>query len=106
MPEAAVNAYAKLNLTLDILHRREDGYHDLCMVMQSISLHDRIVLRTTESGGITLSCGAAYLPAGRGNLAFRAAEAFFSGDRAAESGPSYRYGENDPGLCRHGRRQQ
>lgn len=87
MPEAAVNAYAKLNLTLDILRRREDGYHDLCMVMQSISLHDRIVLRTTESGGITLSCGATYLPAGRGNLAFRAAEAFFQAT-----------GQRNPGL--------
>ena len=37
-------AWAKLNLTLDVLGKREDGYHDLCMVMQSVTLHDTLTL--------------------------------------------------------------
>ena len=78
MSELTVNAYAKLNLTLDILRRREDGYHDLCMVMQSISLHDTITLRRTDTGRIVLISGADFLPGGHDNLAFRAAEAFFA----------------------------
>ena len=46
-----VKAYAKLNLTLDILRRREDGYHDLQMVMQSISLCDDLVISPAEGWG-------------------------------------------------------
>lgn len=77
MAEITVNAYAKLNLTLDILRRRDDGYHDLRMVMQSISLHDKVFLQQNDSGRITLESGAYYLPCDRNNLAYRAAEAFF-----------------------------
>ena len=77
MTEITVLAHAKLNLTLDILGRRPDGYHDLRMVMQSISLCDTVRLTRTETGTMELHSGAAYLPAGRGNLAWRAAEAFF-----------------------------
>ena len=77
MKEWTVKAYAKLNLTLDILRRREDGYHDLSMVMQSISLHDTVCLRETGTGDITLESGAEFLPCDRENLGYRAAEAFF-----------------------------
>ena len=44
-------AWAKLNLTLDVLGKREDGYHDLCMVMQSITLHDTLTLTPNEGQG-------------------------------------------------------
>ena len=77
MTEITVKAYAKLNLTLDILRRREDGYHDLRMVMQSISLHDTVCLRRTDTGNISLNSNDPYLPLDRSNLAYRAAEAFF-----------------------------
>ena len=62
MSELVINAYAKLNLTLDILRRREDGYHDLRMVMQSISLHDTVALSQTDTGEMELKSGADFLP--------------------------------------------
>ncbi len=77
MAEIRVKAYAKLNLTLDILRRRSDGYHDLRMVMQSISLHDIVYIRETGNGDIEVSNSVAYLPCDRSNLAYHAAEVFF-----------------------------
>lgn len=77
MTEITVKAYAKLNLTLDILRRREDGYHDLRMVMQSISLHDTVHICETGNHRIELRCSVPYLPCDSGNLAYRAAVAFF-----------------------------
>lgn len=48
------NAYAKINLGLDVLRRREDGYHEVKMVMQTISLHDVLTFEETEQAGIVL----------------------------------------------------
>ena len=58
-------AYAKINLSLDILSRREDGYHDLRMVMQSVTLCD--TLEMSRADGILFSCDKAELPAGPGH---------------------------------------
>ena len=55
-------AYAKLNLSLDILGQRPDGYHDLKMVMQSVSLHDTVSVTFREGEGITLATSLGYLP--------------------------------------------
>ena len=52
MDEITVQAPAKLNLTLDVLGRRADGYHDLKMVMQSLTLADRLTLRPGQTPGI------------------------------------------------------
>jgi 4-diphosphocytidyl-2-C-methyl-D-erythritol kinase len=53
MNSITVKAYAKINLGLDVLRKREDGYHDVCMIMQSLSLHDTIIIsrgkRKTDS---------------------------------------------------------
>lgn len=68
-------AYAKLNLTLDILRKREDGYHDLQMVMQSIDLADTLTITPTEGSG-TMSTSLSYLPSDDRNLAQIAARAF------------------------------
>lgn len=68
-----VQACAKLNLTLDILGRREDGYHDLQMVMQSISLADTLTI-TPGEGRMTTNLN--YLPTDGRNLAQRAADVF------------------------------
>ena len=86
MKEITLDAYGKLNLTLDILGRRPDGYHDLRMVMQSVSLCDRVTIRETENGQIALRTSASYLPCDRGNLAYRAAEAFFAAGDVANPG--------------------
>ena len=76
MRDAALPAYAKLNLTLDILRRRADGYHDLRMVMQTVSLHDDVRVALTEGDGISCRCGE--IPGDESNLAVKAARAFFA----------------------------
>ncbi len=70
-------APAKINLALDILGRRPDGYHDLRMVMQSISLCDTVTVEET-AGGFALHTDGDFIPAGKKTLEERAAEAFFS----------------------------
>lgn len=71
------NAYAKINLTLDIIGRRADGYHLLQMVMQSVSLCDR--LRITEGKpGIRILCGRPDVPCDESNTVYKAAAAFFA----------------------------
>ena len=70
-------AYAKLNLTLDVLGRREDGYHDLRMVMQAVSLGDTVTVSET-AGGFALLTEGFTPPAGKITLEQRAAEAFFA----------------------------
>lgn len=73
-----INAYGKLNLTLDIIAKRPDGYHDLEMVMQSVTLHDVVTLHCgTGSGAIVLTCDEARLPCNEKNIAYRAAACFF-----------------------------
>lgn len=71
------NAYAKLNLTLDVTGKREDGFHLLDTVMQSISLCDRVTLTRTSTLGIRLRTNRNYLPADQRNTAYRAASLFF-----------------------------
>lgn len=76
--EVTVLAPAKINLTLDVTGRREeDGYHLIETVMQSITLYERITVRETESGGITLDVDDERVPADERNTAFKAARAFF-----------------------------
>lgn len=83
-------AYAKLNLTLDVLGRREDGFHDLRMVMQSVTLHDDVTLTMTEDKGIALTTNLSFLPTDGKNIAVSAARAF---QRAT--------GKGLDGLCIH-----
>lgn len=69
-------AFAKLNLWLDITGRREDGYHLLETVMQSISLADVVSLEISGGSGISIFCGREDVPTDRRNTAYRAAELF------------------------------
>ena len=69
-------AYAKLNLSLDVTGRREDGYHDMLMVMQTISVSDCIDLKLTEEPGIQAECNFRYVPTDGRNLAVRAAQVY------------------------------
>ena len=71
-----VLAPAKLNLSLDILGRRPDGYHDLSMVMHSVSLADRLEVLETPEKGIRLESNFRFLPGDGRNLAVRAAEVY------------------------------
>src|SRR5580698_2885857 len=67
----------KINLLLNILGRRADGFHDLETVMQPVNLCDDLTFEKAASG-IVLSCSGKSLPVDGGNLVFRAAEKYFS----------------------------
>lgn len=77
MRQVTVNAPAKINLTLNMEGRREDGYHLLSSVFQSISLADRVTLTKAEESGIVLTLSDPLLPCDERNTAFRAARVFF-----------------------------
>lgn len=70
-----LKAYAKINLSLDVVGKREDGYHLLRMIMQSIDLYDLINIDIKEAG-IELSCDKPYVPNDSRNIAYKAAELF------------------------------
>ena len=70
-------APAKINLALNILGRRTDGYHELRMVMQSVSLCDTVTVEETGTG-FTLLADGFTVPAGKSSLEQQAAEAFFA----------------------------
>ena len=77
MRSITLEAPAKLNLTLDILRRRPDGYHEMRMVMGSISLCDRVTVEPADDGFVLRTRGVT-LPSGRITMEQRAAEAFFA----------------------------
>lgn len=72
-----INAYAKINLSLDVTGRREDGFHTLDTVMQTISLCDTVTLTSVQEPGISLRTNFRYLPVNEKNTAYRAAALFF-----------------------------
>jgi len=76
MKTAVVTARAKINLTLDVVARRPDGYHDLRMIMQSVDLSDTLRITRKDGSGVAISSNVPYLPKDEGNLAVRAAQRF------------------------------
>lgn len=76
MKRINVKSYAKINLTLDVLRRLENGYHEVEMIMQQILLHDEVDVKWKESDeafSVTLHTNRAYLPTDERNLAYKAA---------------------------------
>lgn len=73
MPVLEIQAQAKLNLSLDVLRRREDGYHEMRMVMQTVDLCDQIRLETGTGEPLRMSSSLGFLPANEKNLAAAAA---------------------------------
>jgi 4-diphosphocytidyl-2-C-methyl-D-erythritol kinase len=69
-------AYAKLNISLDVSKPREDGYHDMVMVMQTVTLCDDITIRILESGPVIASSNLRYIPGDDRNLAVKAAKLY------------------------------
>lgn len=67
-------AYAKINLTLDVLGRRRDGYHEVDMVMQTIDLSDLVWMEDVPGGSIVLESNVSHIPRDNRNLAYAAAE--------------------------------
>ena len=74
MKQINLKAMAKINLGLDVVRRREDGYHDLRMIMQTVRLFDRIRLSVTHSGGVRLKTNLGFLPTDASNHACKAAQ--------------------------------
>lgn len=74
MNHIELRALAKINLGLDVLGRRENGYHDVRMVMQSIYLYDEVKLSKKKEPGIELETNLRFLPTGEDNIAYRAAK--------------------------------
>jgi 4-diphosphocytidyl-2-C-methyl-D-erythritol kinase len=71
-----IKSYAKVNLTLDLVGKREDGYHLLRSVMQKVSLCD-IISMQKQKEEITLTCSKRYIPTDERNIAYKVAKAFF-----------------------------
>lgn len=69
-----LKAYGKINLGLDVLRRREDGYHEVRMIMQTVGLYDRIDLIFREEPGIKVETNLYYLPGNENNLVYQAAK--------------------------------
>jgi 4-diphosphocytidyl-2-C-methyl-D-erythritol kinase len=72
-----IKAYAKINISLDVVGKREDGYHLLKMIMQTIDLYDHINIKKYDNG-IKLACNKAYVPTDERNLAYKAADLFIN----------------------------
>lgn len=75
MKQIELKALAKINLGLDVLGRRDNGYHDVRMVMQSVYLYDDIRLEKMEKPGIEVQTNLYFLPVDENNIAYRAAAA-------------------------------
>lgn len=69
-----LRAMAKINLGLDVVRRREDGYHEVRMIMQTIRMYDSIELTRTDTPGIQVQTNLRYLPVNEDNLVYRAAK--------------------------------
>lgn len=70
-----IKAYAKINISLDIVGKRTDGYHLLRMIMQSVDLYDEITIEK-QHGDICITCNKPYVPTDERNLAYKAAKLF------------------------------
>ncbi len=74
MDTIQMKALAKVNLGLDVIRRREDGYHEVKMIMQTLQLYDRITLEKRDTCGITMETNLPFLPVNDQNIAYRAAK--------------------------------
>ena len=74
MNQIRLKALAKINLGLDVLRRKEDGYHEVKMIMQTINLHDQIHMKKIEEDEIKIRTNLYYLPNNENNLAYKAAK--------------------------------
>ena len=96
----SLKAYAKINLTLEVLGRRDDGFHEVATIMQTVDLHDTV--RLSPASDITLTCDDPALQS-PDNLAYKAAQLL-----QAESGPQRRrphqYRKGNTRVSRSGRR--
>lgn len=77
MDSVRIKAYAKINLCLDTVGKRSDGYHLLETVMHTVSLHDVVTVERTHNGKIEITCSEPAIPCNEKNIAYKCADAFF-----------------------------
>lgn len=70
-----IRAFAKINLALDVVSERDDGYHELKMIMAPITLHDLITIEVTDKPGIILTTNSARIPTDERNIMYKVAQA-------------------------------
>lgn len=98
MKETLEKAYAKLNISLDVRGLLPNGYHEMSMVMQSVSLCDDVLLRLNDSGSVSMETNFGFLPCDEGNIAHRAAKLFFSRASLEDTGVDIRLEKRIP-VC-------
>ena len=76
MNSISIRAYAKINLALDVIKKRDDGYHELNMIMQSIQLYDSLYIRKTKEDKIVIKTNLPYIPVDHNNIVYKAASLF------------------------------
>jgi len=91
-------AYAKVNISLDIVSKMADGYHHMKMVMQTVSLSDEITIECTRGEGISVDAGLLYLPRDERNIAAKAAMAYYKHTKITGYGTNIRIKKNIP-VC-------
>lgn len=74
MDKLELKALGKVNLGLDILGKKENGYHEVRMVMQTVYLYDRVILERNRTPGITIETNLKFLPVNENNIAYKAAD--------------------------------
>lgn len=72
--DISLKALAKINLGLDVVRRRENGYHEVRMIMQTIQLYDRLDIKRTQEPGIQIQTNLSFLPVNENNLIYKAAK--------------------------------
>lgn len=73
MKQIKLNARGKINITLDVIRKREDGYHDLSMIMQTVNLCDNLTINITKTGIVEMTANYSWLPCDERNLVYKAA---------------------------------
>ena len=89
MDEIELKAHGKINLSLDVLGRRDDGYHEVKMIMHTVGLYDSIYIRREREKGIRVECNLSSLPTNEENLMVKAARSILD-EFSIEEGLSLR----------------
>ena len=89
-------AYAKLNISLDVSKPRTDGYHDMCMVMQAVSLCDDVEVTVNETGRVRAYSNLPFIPQDDRNLAVKAAKLYFDAAQKTGFGAEIRMNKRIP----------
>lgn len=74
MDRIVLKSFGKINLGLDVVKRRPDGYHEVRMIMQTVGLYDTLTMSKTEEENIMMKCDLSFLPTDRKNLVYQAVE--------------------------------